>query len=133
MNELVVDAVIDNVPVVTDFVEQQLTEAGCPMKVIMKMNIAIDEVFSNIAYYAYEGGKGEAKIQVDCEDNSLKLIFSDSGKPYNPLEKDDPDITLAAEDREVGGLGIFMVKNMMDDIAYEYKDGQNILTMTKGW
>lgn len=61
----------------------------------------------------------------------ISITFSDSGKPYNPLEKPDPDVTLSAEERSIGGLGIFMVKKSMDDMRYEYKDGQNILTITK--
>ena len=96
-------------------------------------DIAIDEVFSNITHYAYHPSVGSAtvKIEVIEEPMSVVITFIDGGTPYNPLEKEDPDITLSAEEREIGGLGIFMVKKSMDSIDYEYKDGQNILRIKK--
>mgnify|MGYP003080580628 CR=1 FL=1 len=98
-----------------------------------QIDIAIDEVFSNIAHYAYHPSVGSAtvKIEVIEEPMSVVITFIDGGTPYNPLEKEDPDITLSAEEREIGGLGIFMVKKSMDSIDYEYKDGQNILRIKK--
>ena len=123
------DALMD----VIDFTESTLGEAGCPMNVQIQLNIAVEEIFVNIAYYAYPDGKGNAEVRIDILENpkTAEITFIDSGVPYNPLAKDDPDITLAAEDRVEGGLGIFMVKNTMDDMRYEYRDGKNILTMKK--
>jgi len=131
--ELTVEAKIDNVPIVTEFVDEFLESHACPMKAQMQIDIAIDELFSNIAYYAYNPEIGTATVQVEVKDEpmSVELTFIDSGKQYNPLEKEDPDVTLSAEERDIGGLGIFMVKKSMDDIKYEYKNGKNILTIVK--
>ena len=93
---------------VTEFVNEVLEEKECPLKVQMQLDVAIDEIFGNIAYYAYGKGSGNATIQIEMEDNPPKitLTFIDQGIPYNPLESKDPDITLDIEDREIGGLGI---------------------------
>lgn len=135
MKELTLDATIDNIPVVTDFVDENLEKVGCPMKAQMQINIAIDELFSNIAQYAYgkppSGGKATVRVEVTGKPMAVIITFIDNGIPYDPLAKEDPDITLSAEDREIGGLGIFMVKKTMDEINYEYKNGQNILTIKK--
>lgn len=109
-------------------------EAHCfPPKAVMQLNIAIEEIFVNIASYAYGENIGEAEIYIDICDNplSVSIRFQDSGRPYNPIEKADPDITLNAEERSLGGLGIFMVKKSMDCIEYENKNGKNILTIKK--
>ena len=133
MKSITVEAKIENVDKVTEFVNEVLEEKECPLKVQMQLDVAIDEIFGNIAYYAYGKGSGNATIQIEMEDNPPKitLTFIDQGIPYNPLESKDPDITLAIEDREIGGLGIFLVKKTMDELSYEYVDGQNILTMKK--
>jgi len=132
MNELTIKAVVENLDTVTDFINEQLEALDCPMKTQMQIDIAIDEIFSNIAHYAYPGGEGNATIQIDSSENSsVSIVFIDSGIKYNPLAKEDPDVTLSAEDRNIGGLGIFMVKKSMDDMFYEYRDGQNILTLVK--
>ena len=133
MKTITVEAKIENIDVVTDFVNTFLEENSCPMKIQMQIDVVIDEIFGNIAYYAYESGSGNASVQVGMEEAPRKivLIFSDQGIPYNPLENKDPDITLNLEEREIGGLGIYMVKKMMDEISYEYADGQNILRMKK--
>lgn len=133
MKSITVEAKIENVDKVTEFVNEVLEEKDCPLKVQMQLDAAIDEIFGNIAYYAYGKGSGNATIQIKMEDNPPKitLIFIDQGTPYNPLENKDPDITLDIEDREIGGLGIFLVKKTMDELSYEYVDGQNILTMKK--
>lgn len=133
MKELTLAATLENLEKVTEFVETQLEACDCPMKVQMKINIAIDELFSNIARYAYAPGTGEATVRVETlpEPPAAVITLIDSGVPYNPLEKDDPDINLSAEEREIGGLGIFMVKKSMDEMTYEYKDGQNILKICK--
>ena len=133
MKSITVEAKIENVDKVTEFVNEELEEKECPLKVQMQLDVAIDEIFGNIAYYAYGKGRGNATIQIEMEDNPPKitLTFIDQGIPYNPLESKDPDITLDIEDREIGGLGIFLVKKTMDELSYEYVDGQNILTMKK--
>lgn len=133
MKELIVDASIDNLRAVTDFVEEQLDSFGCPMKAQMQVDIAVDELFSNIAYYAYASGQGRATIQVELQNEPRAVVirFIDSGVPYDPLSKADPDTTLSAEERQIGGLGIYMVKKSMDEVCYERRDGENILTIKK--
>lgn len=132
MRELTTEATIENVEKVTDFVNEQLQAAGCPIKEQMQIDIAIDELFGNIANYAYNPEVGLATVRVEVtEEPTVVITLIDHGVPYNPLEKADPDVTLSAEERQIGGLGIFMVKKSMDQICYEYKDGQNILRIKK--
>lgn len=133
MKELTIEALTENIDVVTDFVNEQLEELECPMKIQTQLDIAVDELFSNIAHYAYNPETGPATVQVEVTENPLSVIitFIDQGVPYDPLAKSDPDTTLSAEDRQIGGLGIYMVKKTMDDISYEYKEGKNILTIKK--
>ena len=133
MKELNIAATVENIEVVTDFVNEQLEALDCPMKAQMQIDIAIDEIFSNIAHYAYDPEIGQATVRVEVIENPLAVIitFIDNGVPYDPLAKTDPNIALSAEEREIGGLGIFMVKKSMDDVTYEYKDGQNILAIKK--
>lgn len=133
MKELTIAATVENIEVVTDFVNQQLEELACPMKAQMQINIAIDELFSNIAHYSYNPEIGQATVRVEVMENPLavSITFIDNGVPYDPLSKEDPDLTLSAEERQIGGLGIYMVKESMDEIIYEYKDGQNILSIKK--
>ena len=133
MKELTIEAKIENIEAVTDFVNEQLEALDCPMKVQMQIDIAIDELFGNIAHYAYNPEIGKATVRVEVIEDPLAvtITFIDNGVPYDPLAKEDPDTTLSAEEREIGGLGIYMVKKSMDDITYEYKDGQNILAIKK--
>lgn len=133
MKELSIAATVENIEAVTDFVNQQLEALDCPMKAQMQIDIAIDELFGNIAHYAYNPEIGGATVRVEVTEEPLAVIitFIDNGVPYDPLAKEDPDVTLSAEDRDIGGLGIYMVKKTMDEISYEYKDGQNILTIKK--
>ena len=133
MKELTIAATVENIEAVTNFVNEQLEALDCPMKAQMQIDIAIDELFGNIAHYAYNPEIGKATVRVEVVEDPLAVVitFIDKGVPYDPLAKDDPDITLSAEERGIGGLGIFMVKKTMDEIAYEYKDGQNILTIKK--
>lgn len=119
---------------VIGFIMENLESAEFPPKVQMQMEISIEEIFVNIAHYAYSDAKENEKIaKISCsfENGVAEITFADRGIPYNPLEKKDPDITLSAEDRQIGGLGIFMVKKYMDDMRYEYKDGENRLTLVK--
>lgn len=133
MKELTTEATIENIEKVTDFVNEQLEAVDCPMKAQMQIDIAIDELFGNIANYAYHPEVGSATVRVEVTKSPLAVIitFIDNGVPYDPLAKDDPDTTLSADERQIGGLGIFMVKKSMDQISYEYKDGQNILRIKK--
>lgn len=133
MKEITVDAVVENIDEVTDFVGFILDELDCPMKIRMKINIAIDELLANIAYYAYQEEHGRVTVRVEVLENpkAVSITFIDSGVPFNPLKKNDPDITLSAEDRKIGGLGIFMVKKNMDDVRYKYCDGMNQLQVIK--
>ena len=133
MKELNITATVENIETVTDFVNEQLEALDCPMKAQMQIDIAIDELFGNIAHYAYNPDVGEATVRVEVTEDPLAVIitFIDKGVPYDPLAKDDPDVTLGGEERAIGGLGIYMVKKSMDDITYEYKDGQNILAIKK--
>ena len=133
MKELTVDAAIENIPAVTAFVEEQLEQVGCPMKAQMQIDIAIDELFSNIAQSAYTPKTGKATVRVEVTENPMAVVISfiDNGIPYDPLAKADPNVSLPADDRQIGGLGIFMVKKSMDEINYEYKNGQNVLTIKK--
>ena len=98
-----------------------------------KLRLSIEEAVENVVRYAYSGGIGwlEAGTSLDQDKLLLTIELRDAGVPFNPLEKEDPDITLSAEEREVGGLGIFLCKKMMDNLSYRYEDGNNILTMTK--
>ena len=133
MKELTLAATVENIETVTEFVNAQLEMLDCPIKAQMQIDIAIDELFGNIAHYAYTPEVGNATVRVEVSEEPLAVIitFIDNGIPYDPLAKDDPDITLSVEKREIGGLGIYMVKKSMDEITYEYKDGQNILTIKK--
>ena len=133
MKELTIAATVENIEAVTEFVDAQLEALDCPMKAQMQINIAIDELFSNIAHYAYAPEVGEATVRVEVDEDPLSVIltFIDGGKPYDPLSNADPDTTLSAEERSIGGLGIFMVKKTMDAIAYRYEGGKNILTIRK--
>lgn len=128
------NAAISDITAVTEFVEEELDKLDCPMKSKMQIDVAIDELFSNIVRYAYGEGTGPATVEVFLAEEASRTValrFSDSGTPYNPLTRADPDTTLSAEDRSIGGLGIFMVKKTMDDLQYRYENGQNILTIYK--
>ena len=133
MKELTVVATVENIETVTDFVNEQLEALDCPMKAQMQIDIAIDELFSNIAHYSYNPEVGQATVRVEVVENPLAvtITFIDNGVPYDPLSKENPDLTLSAEERQIGGLGIYLVKKSMDEITYEYKDGQNILSIKK--
>ncbi|MCQ2451491.1 MAG: ATP-binding protein [Clostridia bacterium] len=133
MKELNVEATIENITPVTDFVDAELEALGCPMRAMLQINVAIDELFGNIANYAYNPEVGPATVRVEVVEEPLavEITFIDNGKPFDPLAKEDPDVTMSAEERGIGGLGIFMVKKTMDDVRYEYKDGKNILVIKK--
>ncbi|MBR2928159.1 MAG: SpoIIE family protein phosphatase [Oscillospiraceae bacterium] len=133
MNELNVLAVLDNLELVMGFVEEKLEHYGCPPAPQMQVALAVEEIFVNIANYAYSPDVGPASIEVEVHEEPLEVVitFMDKGKPYDPLAAHDPDITLPLNERAEGGLGIFLVKKTMDDVQYEYKDGRNILRIIK--
>lgn len=133
MKELTVDATVESIQVITEFVDEQLEQLGCPMKAQAQIDIAIDELFSNIVHYAYHPEVGPATVRIEVVEDPLSVVitFIDQGVPYDPLAKADPNISLSAEEREVGGLGIYIVKKNMNEITYEYKDGRNILRIRK--
>ena len=123
----------ENLDALQAFVEERLEAAGVPMKTRMKLSVAVEEVFVNIASYAYAPGTGSAAVRLELSDApaAVTVTFADRGRPYDPLGKTDPDVTLGADEREIGGLGIYMTKKLMDELRYEYRDGQNILTLGK--
>lgn len=133
MKELTIEAKVENLDEVLAFVDEQLEAHDCSMKIQTQIDIAVEELFVNIAHYAYNPETGPATLRVEIQDEPLSVIitFIDNGIPYDPLAKPDPDVTLSAEEREIGGLGIYMVKKSMDNIKYEYKDGKNILSIQK--
>lgn len=135
MKEVTVDATLESVDVIQGIIEEELENAEASMKAMMTISIAVEEIYVNIAHYAYTPEVGKATVRYELqEENGIKravIQFIDSGVPYNPLAKEDTDTTLSVEERSIGGLGILMVKKSMDDVRYEYKDGHNIFTMEK--
>ena len=133
MQELTIEAKIENLNEVLAFVDGQLEDLGCSIKAQMQIDVAVEEIFVNIASYAYSPGVGSATVRFESTQDpaTVTITFIDRGVPYDPLQKEDPDVTLSAEERGIGGLGIFMVKKAMDDMHYEYRDEQNILSISK--
>ena len=133
MKKLKLEAIISNIAPVTDWVNEELDLHDCPVKLQLQIDIAIDEIITNFASYAYGSGSGDFTVEADVQEEPrlIRLRFSDSGIPFDPLQKADPDTSLSAEDRQIGGLGIYLVKKTMDEVRYEYSDNQNILTVVK--
>ena len=131
IKKLILPAETEKLPDVLDFVNSVLEENNCSIKAQMQIEVALEELYVNIAHYAYPDGNGEAEIDVSIVPGCIEITLIDSGIPYDPLAKPDPDITLSAKDRAIGGLGIFMSKKLMDDISYKYIDGKNMLTIKK--
>ena len=123
----------ESLSAVLGFVEETLEGFKCPMKLQMAICVAIEEVFVNVAHYAYPDSEGDMSLQIgfDAQSRAITFRMTDRGIPFDPLKKPDPDITLSAEEREVGGLGIFIAKKTMDSLTYTYENGENILTMIK--
>ena len=131
--ELLVPAQIEYLDAVQAFIDARLTQADFPAKAKMKIAVAAEEIFVNIASYAYAPGGGDVRVLFEfTAAGDAKLTFCDRGVPYDPLSREDPDVSLGAAARDVGGLGVYMVKKSMDDMRYTYRDGQNILTLIKG-
>lgn len=133
MERLQITAKIDNLDKVLSFMDGFLEKIDCPMKAQMQIDIAVEELYVNIANYAYAPGEGDAVILVSADKDFSEVVieFRDWGVPFNPMEKADPDTSLPAEERKIGGLGIFMVKKSMDGMSYRYEDAQNILMIRK--
>ena len=130
MKEMRIAADDQNMEKVNEFVHSCLPK-DCTSEVINKIDLAVEEIFVNIAHYAYNPTVGEAWISASFDEGVLTVAFKDNGKEFNPIAKEDPDITLSAEEREIGGLGIFLTKKFMDSVNYEYKNNQNVLTIRK--
>lgn len=135
MKVLKVAAVIDRLPEVIEYIEEELQRAGCPDAERTLVTMASEEIYVNIASYAYQ--EKEGNVEISCEKaigpEGIKISFTDQGIPYNPLLHESPDITLPASQRQAGGLGIFMVKQFMDNVIYNYQDGHNCLVIEKFW
>ena len=134
MRKIEIPADVKELNRVIGFFDELLEEHGCPMKAQFSVELTVEEIFVNIASYAYEPGtNGTASISADVDPATMVMtaVFEDSGIFYDPLAKEDPDITVPASQRQIGGLGIFLVKKNMDDVKYEYKDGKNVLTISK--
>ena len=127
--ELRVKETDESMQEVNDFIHSVLP-SDCDEMILNQIDLAVEEIFVNIAHYS---GSQEAVINCNFEKDKLEVSFSDSGVPFNPLAKADPDLTLSAEEREIGGLGIFLTKKFMDSVSYEYKDGRNCLRMIKSF
>ena len=133
MAQMTFPATLENIEAATDFMNGILESADCPMRTQMKLAVALDELMSNVARYAYAPGTGDVTVSVEVLEDPKRAVITltDSGVPYDPLQKEDPDVTLSAEERNIGGLGIYIVKQSMDSMTYEYRDGQNVLTIVK--
>ncbi len=131
LKEITCPATIENITTVTEFVDTQLDFYGCTEKAMQQINVALDEILSNIASYAYPNGEGNVTVQVDVKDKVVKITFRDDGIAFNPLKLEDPDVSLDAAERSIGGLGIFLVKKTMDSVTYERCDEQNVLRLEK--
>lgn len=131
--ELTIDAAEENLAVVQEFVEDIIAATDCPMKTQMLIGVAVEEIFINIASYAYTPKIGKVEITAELQETppALVLTFRDSGIPYDPVAKEDPNLHIPVEERELGGLGIYMTKQFMDEVLYEYREGNNILTLKK--
>lgn len=133
VGQITVPAKTESIAAVTAFVDGELEKLNCPVRQQMQIDVAIDELISNVARYAYAPGTGEVTVLFGYDETSrtAALTFIDRGIPYDPLKKPDPNVALPAREREIGGLGIFLVKKTMDEVSYRYEDGKNILCVKK--
>ena len=133
MRNLIVPADVDHLDEVTAFVDEELEQLDCPMKVQLQIELAIEEIFVNIASYAYKPVEGEAEVRCQVLRDPLRVViqFLDGGKPYDPLARKDADTSPEALEEREGGLGILLVKKTMDDVQYAYENGKNVLTILK--
>lgn len=123
-------AVLDDV---LSFTEDQLERASCPPALTMSLTMAIEEMFVNVAHYAYPDGGGNVQLSIAFAPDSHVITFqlTDSGIPFDPLAQPAPDLSIPAEERPIGGLGIYIMLKVMDAVQYERIEGHNILTMQK--
>ncbi len=133
MKELTLEARLDNIPTATAWIDEALEAIDCPIRAQMQIDVAVDELFSNVARYAYQPGTGDVTLRLGFDEGTgmAEITFIDSGVPYNPLANADPDTSLPAEQRGIGGLGIFLVKKTMDDVRYSHESGRNVLSIFK--
>jgi anti-sigma regulatory factor (Ser/Thr protein kinase) len=130
MKELIFEASIESLDEVMDFINEELERNDCPPELLVNINLAVDEVFSNIANYAYPPASGTAAIGITVGEEVV-IKFEDTGKPHNPLTHPDPDLDKPAMERDIGGLGVYLVKKVMDKVEYKHVDNKNVLIMTK--
>lgn len=129
-NEITLDASLDNLQKFKDFINEQAESYGFGMSRVLKIELACDELLVNSINYAYEHSKGEITVRcLAVEPNTLSIDIIDSGPPFNPLEAEAPDLELNVDDRQIGGLGIFLVREMVDDMQYTRRDNQNIISL----
>ena len=129
-HEITIPAKIENMTVVTDFLSSHMESAGVPVKQIYVINTAADEIFSNIAKYAYPQDTGDVTIRLETDTKGVQVTFTDEGVPFDPLEMPEPDTTLSVQEREIGGLGILLVKRLMDETQYKYENGKNVMSFS---
>jgi sigma-B regulation protein RsbU (phosphoserine phosphatase) len=129
--DLTIDAKTENLTCVFDFLKEHLDARGCSARNQAQIKLAAEEIFVNVANYAYNPNVGPVTVRLAVKGDVATVTFIDNGVPYDPTAKPDPDVTLPAVERSIGGLGIYMAKNSMDSVSYEYKDGQNVLHMQK--
>ena len=133
MKELTLEAKVQNLQQVLDFVDDALMTMNCPVKLQMQIDVAVEEIFVNVASYAYAPASGPVTVRVEetAGPKAVRITFIDSGTPFDPTAREDPDVTLSAEERKIGGLGIFMTRKSMDRMIYEYRDGRNVLCLER--
>lgn len=131
---LVIRNEIDELNRLVVFLEELEEEWELPMALVSSVNLALEEALSNIIFYAFDKGtKNEISIEFKLEGTEMEIVLTDSGKPYDPTQKDDPDINLPAEERPIGGLGVFLIKQIMNEVSYRRIDDKNQLTLVKRW
>ena len=132
MEEIRVKALREKMQEVLSFVDAILEREGCPLKTQMQIDLAVEELFVNIADYAFpEDGEACIGVEILPEPRRAAIRFTDTGFPFDPSQREEPDVTLSAEERKIGGLGILLVKKIMDAMVYRREDGKNILTIEK--
>ena len=132
VKERMFEARRENLDEVISFIEEKLRQWECPARVMIQLDVAVEELFVNISDYAYGEKHGNVAVRIGLyPDGTAEITFRDNGVPFDPLKKQDPDITKSAEEREIGGLGIYLVKKSMDDVQYRYENGRNIVTIRK--
>lgn len=135
MNRMEIPAIIENLDKGLDFIIEGIEKAKLDKKAIYQIKLACEEVIVNVINYAYPNSQGDIVLsyEIDEDNKEIIIVISDFGMPYNPLLNEDPDINLPMEEREIGGLGVYMVRNIMDRVEYAWEAEQNVLTMRKSY